>query len=284
MEPKYGWLYPTTPVASLLRARPAALAVFERFPLNPWESMHCGIREACVLGGVAWSDFSQALDQLRSPDSRADWTALPICHLLDFLSSEHRDFLEGFIPSIGRALSQDIDGDFDSLQHLRAVASEWPGFVAALTEHIREEEEVLFLRVLRYDTSLRLGWGDPDVKGGSVGVFATVRMLNHEHRDVKLMMDFLERARLLCPAHGEPSALAASLRPVLDGFSRQLRSHARLEQDVLIPLAMAMEKKLYDQLIRGGGRPSQAGGASRRKEPGPTLGRELLDRDTLLSL
>lgn len=270
MEMKTGWLFPTTTLVSILKARPLAMSLFEKFQINPWNILNRGIGEACAAVGITWETFAEALHSLEYPERDSDWQSLPSYHLLDFLTSEHREFLYAFIPSIGRALSDDIV-DPDCMMRLKLLISEWPSFVSALGDHIREEEETLFRRVLRYDSSLRLGWADPDFQGGSVRVFMTVRMLNHGHRDPRMMRTFIERAMPAYPSQAEPCAMEANIRPLLTSFSARLGNHARLESDVLFPMAVAMEKKLYDQHITGAARASGSGAGSQRAYPFSTL-------------
>ena len=251
MKNKIGWLFSTTSLATIVKTRPLSLALFESFGINPWKSTRSTIGEVCAASGIAWEAFADSLSKLEVPDRDSDWNNLPLTHLVDFLADEHQEFRHEFIPAIGRVLSEDLHSDSDSLLKLRLLVSEWPAFVSTLSDHIQEEEDVLFNRILRYDSTLRLGWVDPFFEGGSVQVFTAVRLYSHEHRDIKLMRSFLDRVQPVYPGQGEPCALEAALRPLLAGFDSRLKSHARLETEALIPRARAMEKMLYDQRIRG---------------------------------
>lgn len=266
MDMKTGWLFPTTTLVSILKARPLAMSLFERFQINPWNILNRGLAEACAAGGVPWEDFAEALNKLPIPHPDSDWKSLPSYHLLDFLTAEHREFLYKFIPAIGRALSEDVS-DPDCMLRLRLLVSEWPSFVYALGDHIREEEDALYRRVLRYDSSLRLGWADPDFQGGSVRVFMTVRMLNHGHRDPRMMRTFIDRVMPTVLSHSEPCVLELTIRPLLTRFNAQLGNHARLESEILFPMAVDMEKKVYDQHITGVTRTSPSVAGIQRSNP-----------------
>ena len=253
MENNSGWLFPTTSMEALLKFRPKALALLEKVGINPWTRLNCGIGLACAEKGVTWETFETAASRLPLPSAQAGsvWQSLPICDLVDYLTAEHREFIHQFIPSIGRILSQDFSRDPGAMLRLGQLCSEWPDFVSTLTRHLREEEDVLFHRILRYDYCLRKGDADPDFEGGSVRVFASTRMLKREHRDLLLMKGFLEKA---IPMSGEPAfsnALENALGPLLSRFQSKLAEHARLEAEILIPRAGQIEKMLYDRHIAG---------------------------------
>jgi iron-sulfur cluster repair protein YtfE (RIC family) len=250
MRPRNDWLFPSTKVESLLLARPRAAEVLERLGIDPWANLSSDIGEACARQGIAWDRFLAEMEALAVPASGSDWRKLPISHLLDRLVEEHRAFRREFLPAIGRALSEDWSADPASLEWLQGMAGEWPAFSGALTDHLREEEQVLFPRLLRYEASLRRRSVDPLFAGGSARVFASLRMIDREHRDSVLLRAFLEKALPARPA-GAVCALEERLRPLFMAFRVRLRDHARLETEVLYPMAASLEKTLYDRHIGG---------------------------------
>lgn len=250
MQPQTNWLFPGTSAESVLKVRPLTAEVFARLGLNPWKAPHGGVGDLCAEGGIPWAEFFREAMALPVPPAGSDWQGLTLPHLLDFLVSQHRELVHGFLPAIGHVLSDIPDADAESLLHLRQLAAEWPSFAASLSAHIREEEDVLFLRLLRYDACSRLGTAGPDFEGGSVRVFTVVRMLDHEHRDMALFRRFLSKALPEYPRR-EGLAFHARLRPLLAGFEGALGRHARLETEVLLPRGIALEKALYDLHIRG---------------------------------
>jgi iron-sulfur cluster repair protein YtfE (RIC family) len=190
------------------------------------------------------------MEALEVPAADSDWRKLPISHLLDRLVEEHRAFRKEFLPIIGRALSEDWSSDPASLEWFQRSAGDWPAFSGALSEHLREEEQILFPRLLRYEASLRDPGLDPLFNGGSARVFASLRLLEHEHRDLALMRGFLDKALPAYPG-SVSSALERRLRPLLTDLRERLRAHAALETSVLFPMASDLEKTLYDLQIQG---------------------------------
>lgn len=250
MQPESSWLYPSTSAETVLKIRPLAADLFARLGLNPWKALHGGVGELCAEGGIPWSRFFQEVIGLQVPPAESDWKALTLPHLLDFLVSQHREFLHGHLPAIGHVLSSIPDSDAETMGRLRNLAAEWPAFSRSLTAHLQEEEDSLFFRVLRYDACSRHGTADPEFEGGSVRVFTVVRMLEHEHRDIGLFRRFLDKALPGFPRR-DGEVLEERLRPLLSELEAALIRHAWLETEVLFPAGVALEKTIYDLRIRG---------------------------------
>jgi hypothetical protein len=244
------WLFPTTPLEVILRRRPRSLSLFEASGANPWPFLSLGIGEFGTTHGLDFRGFAESLSALPIPPHGGDWSRAPLTDLLDRLAADHRIFTETDLPAIGRVLSDDFQDDAISMQCLQPLSDHWPRFAHALADHLREEEVVLFLRTLRYDSADRLGFPDPDFEGGSVRVFSTVRLDRKGHRDQELIGEFMERIFSHCG--GIPSCrLEAALQPLLEDFRSRFTRHARMEMEHLLPRAAALERGLYDLRISG---------------------------------
>jgi hypothetical protein len=73
MEHYKDWLFPTTPLSTILKARPLSISLCEKFRINPWNAMHCGLESICASNGIAWETFAEALGGLEIPDRDSDW-------------------------------------------------------------------------------------------------------------------------------------------------------------------------------------------------------------------
>lgn len=250
MNGESSWLFPTTPIEDVLRMRPRSLTLFESHGADPWPWLAQGVGDFCARNGVPYSRFTAELANMPVPEPNLDGAAAPLVDLLDRLVADHRFFTGRTLPAIGRVLSESFDGDQDSLQRLQILSPYWPGFAHSLADHLREEEDVLFQRILRYDSAQRLGFPDPDFQGGSVRVFSTVRLMRHGHRDQELLKEFMDR---FLPPRTEhrPCRLMAALHPLFEDFRERLVRHASLESLHLLPRAADLERGLYDLSISG---------------------------------
>jgi iron-sulfur cluster repair protein YtfE (RIC family) len=230
------------------------MALFEKHGLDPWRRPHMGVAETCEAGGVTWDRFALELENLAVPGRDTDWTALPAYHLLDFLRAEHREFAQVYLPALRYALDSIGPRAAGELCLLRDLVRLWPEFASVLSEHMREEDEFLFPKILRQDCALRGGEVDPDFNQGSVRKFLSTQLLRNE-RDLHADMDRIAETLRTAPGNGKfPDGWADSL---LREFIARLRAHSRLESEVLGPMAVELERKLYDRGISGAGGPAR---------------------------
>ncbi len=235
-------IYPGTSALTVLRYRPIAMAVFEKYGLDPWQNPDVSIADLCSRHGFAWSRFDADLEALCVPPKDTDWKAHPIYQLLDFLRQEHREFEHGYLPAIRYA--EDLEGRRGTrMALLHSLGRLWPEFRAGLLEHLREEEELLFPRILRHGHALRTGRFDARLQGKSLRPFVAAHLLKNENR---LIAD-LGRLRNTIAAEGNAAAPAPSghLLPLLSEFHDRLEAHARLEAEDLYPRALENEQKLF---------------------------------------
>lgn len=236
------WLFPNTGIETVLKTRPMAAELFDHLGLEPWKMFPASIAELGEEGGIPWPDLEAAILGMPIPPEDSPWASLPLCRLMDHLARQHREFQREYLPAIGHALADFAGSDADSLLHLRLLAEAWPAFTASLSEHIREEEDSVFLRLLRYQACERKGSLAPLRAEGCRGVPAAPGQ-EQEHRDVMGLRRILAQA-LPDPEGPGEDRLERLLRPLLTAFAAGLARHARLETEILLPRGMALEASL----------------------------------------
>lgn len=245
------WLFPESPVGTLIAIRPLSLSILENHGIQPFAMPSRRIGEICKAMGLSWTGFLAEIRDLKVPDRDTEWSRLPLPHLLDFLTHEHREFTRGFLPAIKSAIA-DGQGSPEFLARMHSLIREWPTFAASLTEHIVVEETFLFPKILRYDYCTRHDHVDPDFSEGSVKVFAAMELLRNEKRQMGALRDFLEATAYSVIPLKDYDAAGLALFRLLESFQSKLLEHSRVEREVLFPVASDLEKRLYDRLISGG--------------------------------
>lgn len=245
------WLFPESPVGTLIAIRPLSLCILEKHGIQPFAIPSRRIGEICKAKGLSWTGFLAEIRDLKVPDRDTEWSRLPLSHLLDFLTHEHREFTREFLPAIRNAIA-DGQGGPEFLASMHFLIREWPAFSASLTEHIAVEESFLFPKILQYDFCSRHVHVDPDFSDGSVKVFAAMELLRNEKRQMGALRDFLEATAYSALPFKDSDAAGLALFRLLESFQSRLLEHSRVEREVLFPLASGLEKRLYDRLISGG--------------------------------
>lgn len=245
------WLFLGTPPPTVLRKRPMALSIFEKHGLDPWHPDYQTISELCASRKIPMEAFFAEMKSLPMPDAGNDWKIRPIYELLDFLTREHADLMNGPIAEITQVLSGKASGDTDSRLRLQSLVMEWPEISSSLLDHMQEEEAFLFPKILQYDHCLRHKACHPDFTGGSVNVFVAIRMLDNEKRQLAGIRRFLNEVLFSRAACDIPGSLESRLEPLLESLQTRLLDHSGIETNVLFPMAKAVEKALMDVRISG---------------------------------
>ena len=98
-----------TPVRSLLKLRPMAIALLDKRKLRYWDALDKPLGDLFHPGSSRLAETGKASDGARSPDGMddfldevsytrvpapdTDWSAMPLYALIDYLTHEHRSLM-----------------------------------------------------------------------------------------------------------------------------------------------------------------------------------------------
>ncbi len=238
-------LSPDTSVHVALRFRPRLAENLAAFGAEPWERTGATLKEL-FRNPDTLERFLAMAGALPVPANGSRWHDLPVCHLADHLTRDHREFLEEALPGIAAAF-----GEWDSLDpEITELRDDFARAAAAVGAEIANEESLFFPRVLRYEASLRDPRVNPEFNGGSLRVAVAYRK---SHSPGLNPGQFGRIAARLRDTHafrdGDPRAEQLAER--LEAFDVRFEEHERLESDVLFPIALEMETTLYNLSIAG---------------------------------
>lgn len=237
-------LYPDTRIASLLAFKPIAMEWLATRGIDPFHRPDATLEQICRQLGMDWEDLLEALGSLETPDKDSDWSNLPLSRLLEFLTREHGEFRQVFIPAIKNAFEAG-EGKRDFLGPLFPLVKAWPGFSASLLEHIESEEALLFPKILRDQYRYQYGGVETALFDSSLA-YPSPLFLRKEDEHLETIRRFLEAASFdgSTDSMEEP---AMSVYRLLHYFQARLTDHARLEKEILLPRAAMLEKNLRDR-------------------------------------
>jgi regulator of cell morphogenesis and NO signaling len=218
-----------------------AAGVFERFGID----FCCGGRrllaDACRSAEADPSAVIGALDALTgSHDAAADATQWSVGRLIDYIVSVHHAYIRAAAPAITQHLAKIEEVHGERHPELARVRRYFDGIDADLRQHMVKEEQVLFPYVRE------LAERD-ETCGRVLSPFGTVGnpidMMEREHREVA---DALRLIRELthgftAPADGCTTYQVAMAE--LARFERDLHQHVHLENNVLFPRALELERR-----------------------------------------
>ena len=231
---------------------PQATRVFERLGID----YCCGgsrlLEEACAAAHLRVEDVERSLAEAEVhpgeavPDD-ASWQRVPLFGLIAHIVQKHHYFVRRELQRIEPLLARVIASHGQKHPELLEVQRQFRGLGEELIQHMLKEEEILFPYVthLEESESRRQPIAPPP--------FGTaenpIRMMMHEHESAGMA---LRTIRAQTGEYRLPAGACAGFETLyssLQGFEQDLHQHIHLENNILFPRALEMEKRVRS---RGG--------------------------------
>ncbi|HZT78352.1 MAG TPA: iron-sulfur cluster repair di-iron protein [Vicinamibacterales bacterium] len=237
--------FDTATVGEIVTSDFRAAAVFERFSIDFCCGGKRSLADACV---TAQADRVAVLDALRVATSDAaapgdaDAARWSVDRLIDHIVDTHHAYVRASLPRIAQHLEKLVSAHGERHPELTGVAAAFAEVAAELAQHMMKEEQILFpyVRDLAEHAALR-------PCGGLVSPFGTIenpiRMMEREHRDAG---DGLQSIRTLTRGYTTPDDGCRTYRVTMEElaeFERDLHRHIHLENNILFPEAIALERR-----------------------------------------
>jgi regulator of cell morphogenesis and NO signaling len=217
-------------------------AVFEQFGIDFCCGGRRSLSDACRAASADPAAVVRALDALPPPATHdEDVTRWPVDRLIDHILTRHHAYVRSALPAIARYLAKLNDVHGARHPELARVATIFEQVSGELEQHMFKEEQILF----PYVRDLGAQAGQPC--GVRISPFGTVenpiRMMEREHREAA---DGLRLIRELTNGYTPPADGCTTYSVCLaelEHFERDLHRHVHLENNVLFPKAVELEKQ-----------------------------------------
>ncbi|HEY7171036.1 MAG TPA: iron-sulfur cluster repair di-iron protein [Vicinamibacterales bacterium] len=217
--------------------------VFEQFGID----FCCGGRrsfaDACREAAADPELVRRALDALpvERPDDGSDLRQWPVDRLIEHVVSTHHAYVRAAALGIAHHLAKLVTVHGERHPELARIAEAFEQLSHELQQHMMKEEHVLFPYIRELGDG---GWreGRPSPFGS---VENPIRMMEKEHRAAGDEMHLL---RLLTSGYTPPDDACTTYRVCfaeLAQFERDLHRHVHLENNVLFPKAVELERRLW---------------------------------------
>ncbi|HEY8661491.1 MAG TPA: iron-sulfur cluster repair di-iron protein [Hanamia sp.] len=218
--------------------------VFKKYGLD----FCCGgkktVKEACAEKGL---DVTKVEQELQTADKNItgsrplpynDWS---LDFLADYIVNTHHSYVKKTIPDLRSYASKVASVHGSRHPELLAISQLTDEVCEELSLHMVKEETVLFPYIKQLAASKNNG--NPLQKGTFNTVQAPINMMEHEHDVVGKK---LEQIRTLSNNYALPEDACASysyLFKTLDEFENDLHIHVHLENNILFPKSLDLEKE-----------------------------------------
>jgi len=231
----------TKTVRELALEVPNATRVFERLKIDYCCGGGRNIEEACQSVGVRLDELSRLLDEAGAirEDSR-DFARGPLSDLIRHILDTHHVYTREESARIQALLEKVCRKHGENHPHLPGLRELFLRLDADLQPHLLKEEQILFPYILRLEAAADAGTPAPFAPFGTVG--NPVRMMVFEHDTAG---DLLREIRAAASDFRAPDDACMSFRALyqaLEAFEQDLHQHIHLENNVLFPRAVELEK------------------------------------------
>ena len=163
--------------------------------------------------------------------------------LADYIVNIHHEYLRSTLPAALETVRQFAEGHKKKFPLLPELVTVFSGLVTELLSHIKYEEEIIFpyIKQIAHAYKAKESYASLLVRTLSKPV---EEVMNHEH---KLVEDSLARIRELTEQYQFPAEACTSHKVsflTLQELESDILQHLHLENDILFPRAIKMEKEL----------------------------------------
>lgn len=202
------------------------------------------IQEVCENADIAPDELLAQLDEAtqKSGGQNVDYKSWDLDLLVDYIEKKHHRYVEQAIPVIKEYLAKLCDVHGSHHPELFEINKEFIASAGALTMHMKKEELVLFPFVRKMVSYTNNGKAFAQAGHGSVE--SPINMMMEEH-DIEG-----ERFRKIAKLSNNYTTPPDGCNTYMVGLSRlkefedDLHLHIHLENNILFPRALKLEKEL----------------------------------------
>jgi regulator of cell morphogenesis and NO signaling len=231
-------------VRELALENPAATRVFEKLGIDYCCGGNKSLEEACRAANL---NTDQVLDSLEMAEQSAhaaqkdrNWQAEPLADLIAHIKNTHHTYTREEIARLGPLFEKVCSVHGKNHPELLQIRGIFQGLAQELTTHMMKEDMVLFPYMARMEEATIEK--EPIVPAPFGTVQNPVSMMEHEHDSAGNALRAMREASNGYSAPADACVSYQTLYQALAEFEADLHQHIHLENNILFPRAVAMEK------------------------------------------
>jgi regulator of cell morphogenesis and NO signaling len=231
-------------VRELALEEPGAARVFERLGIDYCCGGKQTLEQACRAASIP---VSKALDALKVgqrstpvPSNDRHWQTEPLCDLLSHIKNTHHKYTREEIARLGPLFDKVCSVHGERHPELFELRATFQGLAQELTTHMMKEEMVLFPYIGRMEESVIQN--EPILPPPFVTIRNPVSMMEREHDSAGNALRALRASSNGYTAPPDGCVSYQTLYKTLAELEADLHQHIHLENNILFPRAIAMEK------------------------------------------
>ena len=236
-------------VRELALEKPGATRVFEKLGIDYCCGGNKSLQEACRTANLSVNEVLRSLesaqhsaDQIaRAPRGNGDWQTAPLADLATHISSTHHKYTREEIARLTPLFAKVCSVHGKNHPELLRMQQIFQALAQELTMHMMKEEMVLFPYVIRMEESVLQN--EPVLPAPFGSVQNPVTAMEHEHDSAGNALRSLREASNGYAPPPDACISFQTLYQALADFEADLHQHIHLENNILFPRAVALERK-----------------------------------------
>lgn len=230
-------------VAEVVTENIKAAHIFKKHGIDFCCGGGISIARACEKAKVDPSILEEELLNLNNaPDRASNYNSWKLDFLTDHIINVHHQYVEENSPLLlqySKRVNQVHGGHYKELAEIESLVTQ---VVQAMAGHQRKEELILFPFIKKLVKAEAEGTEVPETHFGTVE--NPIHMMEDEHEEAgEIMRKISELSNNYTPPQGACNTYRAFFAK-LDEFEQDLHHHIHLENNILFPKALMLEKEL----------------------------------------
>ena len=227
-------------VRELVIAIPGATKIFAQFGIDYCCGGHRSLSDACRTRSIKVGEVVRSLEALRQvPDDSRDWRHESLASLAEHIIDTHHIFTRNELDRLAKLFDKVCSrhGNSELLEAQRLFKR----LRGDLIPHMLKEEQVLFPYIERMEVALSEQRIVPPTIFGTVRNPVRLLLLEHDATG-----DLLIQLRSVTSGYTNPHDSSINFQALYQGLAvleADLHQHIHLENNILFPRAVEMEKK-----------------------------------------
>jgi regulator of cell morphogenesis and NO signaling len=231
-------------VRELALENPASTRVFEKLGIDYCCGGKKSLEEACHAANLNLEQVLASIEQASQPalesQKEQNWHAEPLAVLIEHIKKTHHRYTREVIARLGPLFEKVCSVHGERHPELLKVYEAFKGLARELDTHLMKEEMILFPYISKMEAAVG---GKESLAPAPFGsVQNPVSMMEHEHDSAGNALRGIKHASNAYSAPADACISYQTLYQALAAFETDLHQHIHLENNVLFPRAVEMEK------------------------------------------
>ena len=231
-------------VRELALENPAATRAFEKLGIDNCCGGNKSLEQACRAAKLPMEEVLDSLEvaeqSARAAQKEHNWGTEPLADLVAHINNAHHKYTREQITRLGPLFDKVCSVHGKNHPELLQIRASFRGLAQELTMHMMKEEMVLLPYIVRMEESIVQK--EPVLPPPFGSVQNPVSMMEHEHDSAGNALRAMRGASNDYAPPPDACVSYQTLYRALAEFETDLHQHIHLENNILFPRAIAMEK------------------------------------------